>query len=59
MAAQKQIEKQSNKSLTDKAEQISQLVNDMSSYDDKQLNELTKTLVKSCVWDGNTLFLTL
>lgn len=43
----------------EKAEKIRQLISGLDSFSDKERNEIVRSVVKSCTWDGEELFLLL
>lgn len=47
------------KNAMEKREEIIRLLNDFDSFTPNERNEIAKDVLKECVWDGDTLFLTL
>ena len=47
------------KNAMEKREDIIRLLNDFDNFTPNERNEIAKDVLKECVWDGDTLFLTL
>jgi len=46
-------------SAKEKAEEIRRLISGLDGFTPKERNEIVRSVVKSCAWDGETLFLSL
>ena len=57
--AEERLYKQSLQDAKETRKQIRNLLKDFDSYSDIERNSIAKDIIKSCIWDGETLHITL